>query len=127
MKKIYLLIVILLITMSTVCCAYHIDETKWERIETDCDLFYEISTITRENGICQMTVLMATKGDTKYLVSDYQIYRDTRTIVTLKHDVYDSETNRKIHTVRYPSYSPKHIPLHLHDVGEELYHVAFGK
>ena len=125
MKKICLLIMIWMVALSAVCCAYQVDETKWERIEADCDLFYETTTVTRENGVCQMTVLMATKGDAKYLISDYQIYRDTRTIVTVKHDIYDYETDRKVHTVRYPSYSPKHIPLQLHDVGEELYRVAW--
>ena len=125
MKKICLLIMIWRVALSAVCCAYQVDETKWERIEADCDLFYETATVTRENGVCQMTVLMATKGDAKYLISDYQIYRDTRTIVTVKHDIYDYETGRKVHPVRYPSYSPKHIPLQLHDVGEELYRVAW--
>ncbi len=125
MKKICLLIMIWMVALSAVCCAYQVDETKWERIEADFDLFYETATVTRENGVCQMTVLMATKGDAKYLISDYQIYRDTRTIVTVKHDIYDYETDRKVHTVRYPLYSPKHIPLQLHDVGEELYRVAW--
>lgn len=127
MRKICVLILLGLWAMSSVCFAYHIDETKWSRIEAERELFYETDTISRENGICQITVLLAEKKDGRYLISDYQIYRDTKTIVVLKHDIYDYDTDRKIHTVRYPSYSPKHVPIHLHEVGEELYRIAWSK
>lgn len=126
MKKIILLLVLLILIGSNVCLAFHVDETKWQRIEADCDLFVEKESIVyNQDGVCTMTVLMATPGDSKYLISDSTIYRDSRTIVTHKHDIYDYNTDRKIHTVTYPSYSPKHVAIELHGVGEELYLVVF--
>lgn len=126
MKKIILLFVLLILISSNVCLAFHVDESRWQRIEADCDLFIEKESIVySRDGGCAMTVLMAIPGDSKYLISDYTIYRDSRTIVTHKHDIYDYDTDRKLHTVTYPSYSPKHVAVELHGVGEELYQVAF--
>lgn len=111
-----------------VCSALQPDETKWQKVEADCELFVETASIRyEEDGLCYLTALMATEGDSKYLISDYAIYRDSRTIVTLKHDIYDHDTDRKIHTVQYPSYSPKHVAIELHGVGEELYNLVFGE
>lgn len=126
MRKL-LLLIMGLVMMSSVCCAYHVDEARWQRIETEGELFYEKESLVRENGVCRMTVLMAVEKDGRYLISDYQIYRDTQTVVTLKHDIYDYDTDRKIHTVKYPSYSPKHVPIALQENGEALYEVAWGE
>lgn len=128
MKKIILSVLMILVMSASVCSAFHIDKTKWQHIEADCDLFVETASIVYENDdVCSLTVLMATNGDNKYLISDYTIYRNDRTIVTKKHDIYDYDTDRKLHTVQYPTYSPKHVPIELHGVGEELYKVVFGE
>lgn len=126
MKKLCLLMMVCWLAMVSVCFAYHIDEDKWQRVESDCELFYEKESVMREDGVCRITVLMAIEKDGRYLISDYQIYRDTETIVTLKHDIYDYDTDRKLHTVKYPSYSPKHVPINLHENGEALYRIAWS-
>lgn len=128
MKKIILMIVMLVLVSSNICLAFSVDEAKWQRIKADCLLFVEKDSIQyTEDGICSLTALMVTPGDSKYLISDYLIYRDSRTIVTRKHDIYEYDTDSKLHTVNYPAYSPKHVAITLHGVGEELYHVAFDE
>ncbi len=128
MKKIILMMVMLVLVSSNICLAFSVDEAIWQRIEADCLLFVEKDSIRyTEDGVCSLTVLMAMSGDSKYLISDYLIYRDSRTIVTRKHDIYDYDTDCKLHTINYPEYSPKHVSITLHGVGEELYHIAFDE
>lgn len=128
MKKIILIIMMILGYCMPACLGFSVDETKWQRVEADCDLFVKTASIVYDGeDVCRLTVLMAKTGDSKYLISDYAIYRDSRTIVTQKHNIYDYDTDRKLHTVQYPTYSPKHVPIELHGAGKELYEVAFGK